>query len=86
LLVALALKEAHTDVKHGENSGETLAEAAIVRWLSAPVPISSEARPIRVEVPKPHDVAWKDIELVAFVQAGTTGPVIAARAIALPSR
>jgi hypothetical protein len=86
LMVALALKQGRTDVKHGENSGETLAEADIVRWLSSPVAISSDAGPVRVEVPKAHGLAWRDLELVAFVQAKTTGHVIAVREIPLPSR
>jgi hypothetical protein len=85
LMVALALKEARTDVRHGENAGEALTEAAIVRWLSAPTPISSAGGPIQIAVPKPRDVAWKDVELVAFVQAKTTGQVIAARTIAFKS-
>ncbi|HEY4187956.1 MAG TPA: DUF1223 domain-containing protein [Polyangia bacterium] len=86
LNVALALKEARTDVRRGENSGETLAEAAIVRWLSPPIPITSEGGPVHIDVPKPRGIAWKDVELVAFVQAKTTGRVIAARALPLESR
>jgi hypothetical protein len=81
LYVALALKEARTEVRHGENSGETLAEASIVRWLSEPTPISSDKGAIQLDVPRPGGVAWKDLELVAFVQAKATGRVITARTI-----
>jgi hypothetical protein len=83
LSVVIALKEALTPVRHGENSGETLAEAAIVRWLSTPQPISTASGAIELDVPRPHGVAWKDLELVAFVQSAATKQVISVRAIDL---
>jgi hypothetical protein len=76
--VALAAKSARTVVRRGENGGETLEEAAIVRWLSEPIAVASAAEPIRVVVPKFRDLDWNAAQLVAFVQVGATGPVVAA--------
>jgi hypothetical protein len=82
LFVALSAKEARTAVKHGENTGETLAEAAIVRWLSEPIPLpTAPTEPIRVTVPRARDFDWNAVEIAAFVQSTTTGDVVAARAV-----
>lgn len=86
ILVALAARSARTDVRHGENSGELLEEASIVRWLSEPIAVGPTAEPIRVVVPKLRDLDWSAAELVAFVQAGTTGPIVAARSLAISIR
>jgi hypothetical protein len=81
LLVALAAERARTPVLHGENGGETLEEAAVVRALSAPTPVTFRAPgPDRVQVllRKPSDLDWKDAELVAFVQDERTKEVAGA--------
>jgi hypothetical protein len=87
LMVALAARSARTQVKHGENTGEILEEAAIVRWLSEPIviPVTGATNAIRVTVPRAPDFDWPAVELAAFVQSTATGRVIAARAIPLPS-
>jgi len=82
--VALAAKHARTPVLHGENGGETLEEAAVVHWLSDAVAVGGQ--PIRVLVPRPRGLDWSACELVAFVQTGATGPVVAARALPLALR
>jgi hypothetical protein len=81
LTVALAARRAETRVLHGENGGETLEEAAVVRALSAPAPIKlGAAGPDRVTVRlrKPSDLDWKNVELVAFVQDERTKDVAGA--------
>ena len=82
--VALVVTSARTAVLHGENGGETLEEAAVVRWLSDGVTVGAE--PIRVAVPRPREWDWNACEAVAFVQAGATGPVVAARSLPLALR
>jgi hypothetical protein len=81
LFVALAAERAETHVLHGENGGDTLEEAAVVRALSAPTPIMFQtAGPDRVQVRlrKPSDLDWKNAELVAFVQDERTREVAGA--------
>lgn len=82
LYVAVALKGARTAVAHGENGGETLEEAAIVRWLSPPIPIATTGGPVELEVPRPPGTAWKDLDLVAFVQAQGTREIVSVRTVA----
>lgn len=82
-VVALAAKGARTQVLRGENRGETLEEAAVVRALSDRLPIRGPADPLRVTLRKPADLDWGDVEVVAFVQSETTRQVAAARAIEL---
>jgi hypothetical protein len=79
--VALAAKSARTSVLHGENGGETLEEAAVVRWLSDGLTVGADS--LRVAVPRPRGMNWDACELVAFVQTGATGPVVAVRALPL---
>jgi len=83
LFVALAQKEAHTAVVHGENAGETLTEAAIARWLSEALAFSTDGAPVQVLVPKPRAVPSRDLELVVFVQSRSTGQIISVRSIEL---
>jgi len=83
VVVALALRSARTPVAHGENAGETLEEAAIVRTISERVPMP--ARPgekAHVRLMKPADVAWSDLDVVVFAQAQDTGSIGAAAQIA----
>jgi hypothetical protein len=81
LIVALAAQRAETRVLHGENGGETLEEAAVVRALSAPMPVTFPAAgPDRVQVQlrRPPDLDWGNAELVAFVQDERTKEVAGA--------
>ena len=48
--VAVAAREARTQVTRGENGGQTLLEAAVVRALSPPVAVTPGAPPLRVTV------------------------------------
>jgi len=82
--VALVARSARTAVRQGENGGETLEEAAVVRWLSEPLPVGAD--PIRVTVPQVRELDWKACDLIAFVQVGATGPVVAARMLAMTIR
>jgi hypothetical protein len=72
LVVALAAKNARTVVARGENAGETLEEAAVVRALSDRVPMSRPQSSTRIQISKPADLAWSDVELVVFVQSEVT--------------
>ncbi|HZL18989.1 MAG TPA: DUF1223 domain-containing protein [Polyangia bacterium] len=83
-VVALAAKSTQTRVLRGENRGETLVEAAVVRALSDRRPIGAAVGPLRITLRKPADLTWADVEVVAFVQSETTRQIAAARAIALP--
>jgi hypothetical protein len=76
VIVALAATKARTAVARGENAGETLDEAAVVRALSDRIPLGRGPRsPVTVRFSKPADLPWSGIEIVAFVQSKTTGEV-----------
>ena len=80
LVVALAAREAHTRVLHGENGGDTLVEAAIVRAMTDRIPLAlagggRATREIRLQ--KPAGLAWSDVDVVAFVQDERTRAVAA---------
>jgi hypothetical protein len=86
LVVALTQKVARTQVLRGENGGEALQEAAIVRAMSDRLPLSAApGDPLRITLVKPADLRWADAELAAFVQSDMTGEVAAALAIDVPS-
>ncbi|HEY2903904.1 MAG TPA: DUF1223 domain-containing protein [Polyangia bacterium] len=86
LLVALAARSARTAVTRGENSGETLEEAAVVRALSAPARvIAAPAGPIAVSLDKPAALSWSAVEIDAILSLEATGRVVAVRSIALPA-
>jgi hypothetical protein len=81
LVVVLAARRAQTHVLHGENGGETLEEAAVVRALSDPQPVAfpgSGPSRLKVRLRKPANLDWKDVELVAFVQDERTREVVGA--------
>jgi hypothetical protein len=81
LVVALAARSAQTHVLRGENGGETLEEAAVVRALSDPQPVAfpgSGPSRLKVRLRKPANLDWKDVELVAFVQDERTREVVGA--------
>lgn len=81
LVAALAAKKTHTAVAHGENAGETLEEAAVVRALSDRVPVPGQRAAAHIQLSKPGDLAWSDAELVVFAQSEATGEIGAVRAI-----
>jgi len=79
VVVALAATKARTSVARGENAGETLDEAAVVRALSDRIPIARGTRgSVTVRLTKPADLPWTSVDVVAFVQSETTGQVGAA--------
>jgi hypothetical protein len=79
VVVALAATRARTSVGRGENAGETLDEAAIVRALSDRIPVARGPRgSAAVRLTKPADVPWSGIDVVVFVQSETTGEIGAA--------
>jgi len=81
LVAALAAKSAHTAVAHGENAGETLEEAAVVRALSDRVPLPPQPHSTHIQLSKPSDLGWPDAELVVFIQSETTREVGAVRVV-----
>jgi hypothetical protein len=85
IFVAVAARAARTKVTRGENGGATLDEAAVVRALSPPVPVSlaAGAPPVRVTVPRPADLPWSALELAVVVQSAKTLHVAAAQAVTL---
>jgi hypothetical protein len=81
--VAVAARATSTPVPRGENGGQTLDEAAVVRALSAPVAVSLApgAPPLHISVARPSDAPWSALELAAVVQSPKTLHVAAARSI-----
>jgi hypothetical protein len=84
---ALVQKTAETHVHRGENSGETLQEASVVRTLSPRLPLSPNGgAEVVLALRKPADLAWKNTALVAFVQSEKTRAVAAVAEIDAPAR
>jgi len=81
LVAALAAKKAHTAVARGENAGEALDEVAVVRALSEARAMPSPGGAARIQLSKPADLAWSDVELVVFVQSETTREIGAVHAL-----
>jgi hypothetical protein len=81
---ALVQKTAETQVHRGENSGETLEEASVVRTLSPRLPLGGAE--VVLSLRKPADLAWRDVALVAFVQSEKTRAVAAVAEIDAPPR
>lgn len=76
VVVALAATKARTTVARGENAGETLEEAAVVRVLSDGIRLPpGPRRHVTVRLSKPAELPWSNIEIVAFVQSAVTGEV-----------
>jgi hypothetical protein len=88
LWVAVTQRAARTPVTRGENGGETLEEAAVVRALSPPVALtgSAGAGPLDVRLAAPPELAAAQMEIVAFVQDLTSRRVVAVTATGLGPR
>jgi len=84
---ALVQKTGETHVHRGENSGETLQEASIVRALSPRLPLPPGAvADVVLTLAKPPGLAWNDVALVAFIQSEKTRAVAAVAEIDAPPR
>jgi hypothetical protein len=84
---ALVQKTAETHVHRGENSGETLQEASVVRTLSPRLPLPPNGgAEVVLTLRKPADLAWRNTALVAFVQSEKTRAVAAVAEIDAPAR
>ncbi len=79
LVAALVAKRAHTAVARGENAGETLEEAAVVRVLSDRIAIPTQRGMTRIQLSKPADLAWPDVQVVVFAQSEVTREIGAVR-------
>jgi hypothetical protein len=76
LVVALTARRTRTAVAHGENAGEILEEAAVVRALSDRVALPRDPRATTaVRLTKPADLPWSEVDVVAFVQSEATGEI-----------
>jgi hypothetical protein len=79
-IAALAAKTARTSVGRGENAGETLDEAEVVRALSQRMPIPADGA-VSLRLKKPDDLDWSAVDIVAFVQSEATRDIGAVRAL-----
>jgi len=69
-------RRTRTAVAHGENAGEILEEAAVVRALSDRVALPRDPRATTaVRLTKPADLPWSEVDVVAFVQSEATGEI-----------
>ena len=84
---ALVQKTAETHVRRGENGGETLQEASVVRALSPRLPLPAGAvAEVVLTLRKPAELAWQNVAVVAFVQSEKTRAVAAVAEIDAPPR
>jgi hypothetical protein len=84
---ALVQKTAETHVHRGENSGETLQEASVVRTLSPRLPLPPNGgAEVVLTLRKPPNLDWRNAALVAFVQSEKTRAVAAVAEIDAPAR
>ena len=79
VVAVLAAKKAHTAVPRGENAGETLEEAAVVRSLSDRIALPAQRGTTRIQLSKPADLAWPDLQVVVFAQSEVTREIGAVR-------
>jgi hypothetical protein len=82
LSAALVAKEARTSISRGENGGEILDEAAVVRALSDRIPLPPPGSPARIQLSKPAELAWSAVDVVVFAQSEATREIGAVRLIA----
>jgi len=78
---ALAAKKARTSVGRGENAGETLDEAEVVRALSERSPLPPAGGAVALRLSKPADLSWSEADLVVFVQSEATREIGAVRVL-----
>jgi hypothetical protein len=81
LSAALVAREARTPVPRGENGGEILEEAAVVRALSERIPLPRPGSPARIQLSKPAELAWSAVDVVVFAQSEATREIGAVRLI-----
>jgi hypothetical protein len=81
LVAVLAAKKARTAVPRGENAGETLEEAAVVRALSDRIAMPTQHGTTRIQLSKPADLAWSDLHVVLFAQSEVTREIGAVRVL-----
>jgi hypothetical protein len=79
LVAALTARKAETAVRRGENAGETLEEAAVVRTLSERIVMPTRRGSTRLQLSKPEDLAWSGVEVVVFAQSESTREIGAVR-------
>jgi hypothetical protein len=80
LRVALTTRDARTAVARGENAGETLEEAAVVRALSQPLPLPPmSGAKTHVRLPKPDDATDLDVVVFAQSETGAVGAAVQTR-------
>lgn len=87
--VAVAENGLHTAVTRGENAARTLRHTAVVRsltWLGSLPRETPETWPVDARIRL--DRAWRreQLRLVAFVQAGTGGPILGAASAPIAPR
>jgi hypothetical protein len=81
ITAVLAARRAETDVRRGENAGEKLEEAAVVRALSDRIALPPAGTAAHVRLAKPADLPWPDAVVVVFVQSEATREIGAVRAL-----
>jgi hypothetical protein len=81
ITAVLAARRAETDVRRGENAGEKLEEAAVVRALSDRIALPPVGTPARLRLAKPADLTWPDAVVVVVVQSEATREIGAVRAL-----
>jgi hypothetical protein len=88
LWVAVAQRTARTAVTQGENGGETLEEAAVVRRLSGGLALDGAApgRGVEVELTAPRELEARQMEIVAFVQDLSSLEILAVTSAGLDPR
>jgi hypothetical protein len=80
VVAALTAKSARTTVSRGENAGETLEEGAVVRALSERTRLLPKVAS-RLQLSKPADVRWSDVDIAVFVQSEVTREIGGVRAL-----
>ena len=81
--LALVERGLTTDVKRGENGGQTLKHANVVRWFTSSA-IKADGHGV-VQVPKLPNSIESHLTLIGFVQMRGPGAIVAAVAEPVPS-
>jgi hypothetical protein len=80
VVATVTAKQTRTVVTRGENAGETLDDAAVVRALSERAPLPAGRNAAHLQLVKPADLAWADAVVVVFAQSETTREIGAVQA------